>query len=50
VVEHVKMLENKPQAFKNDLELLTPKGPKAIFRPFLKFGQAIIEAIFIKNS
>jgi hypothetical protein len=29
---------------------LTPKGPKAIFRPFLKFGQAIVKAIFIKNS
>jgi hypothetical protein len=30
--------------------ILTPKGPKAIFRPFLKFGQAILKAIFIKNS
>ena len=30
--------------------LLTTKGPKAIFRPFLKFGQAIVKAIFIKNS
>jgi hypothetical protein len=30
--------------------LLTPKGPKAIFRPFLKFGQAIVKTIFIKNS
>jgi hypothetical protein len=30
--------------------ILTPKGPKAIFRPFLKFGQAIVKAIFIKNS
>jgi hypothetical protein len=29
---------------------LTPKGPKAIFKPFLKFGQAIVKAIFIKNS
>jgi hypothetical protein len=29
--------------------LLTPEGPKAIFRPFLKFGQAIVKAIFIKN-
>jgi hypothetical protein len=29
---------------------LTPKGPKAIFRPFLKFGQATVKAIFIKNS
>jgi hypothetical protein len=29
---------------------LTPKGPKAIFRPFLKFGEAIVNAIFIKNS
>jgi hypothetical protein len=30
--------------------LLTPKGPKAIFKPFLKFGQAIVKVIFIKNS
>jgi hypothetical protein len=29
---------------------LIPKGPKAIFRPLLKFGQAIVKAIFIKNS
>jgi hypothetical protein len=32
------------------MSYLTPKGPKAIFRPFLKFGQAIVKAIFIKNS
>jgi hypothetical protein len=29
---------------------LTPKGPKAIFRPFLKFGQAVVKAIFFQNS
>jgi hypothetical protein len=29
---------------------LTPQGPKAIFEPFFKFGQAIVKAIFIKNS
>jgi hypothetical protein len=29
---------------------LTPKGPKAIFKPFLKFGQDIVKAIFIKIS
>jgi hypothetical protein len=29
--------------------LLTPKGQHAIFRPFLKFGQVIVKAIFIKN-
>jgi hypothetical protein len=29
---------------------LTLKGPKTIFKPFLKFGQAIVKAIFIKNS
>jgi hypothetical protein len=28
---------------------LTPKGPETIFKPFLKFGQAIVKAIFIKN-
>jgi hypothetical protein len=27
----------------------TPKGPEAIFRPFLRFGQAIVKAIFIKK-
>jgi hypothetical protein len=32
------------------ISILTPKGLKAIFRPFLKFGQAIVKAIFIKNS
>jgi hypothetical protein len=29
---------------------LIPKGPETIFKPFLKFGQAIVKAIFIKNS
>jgi hypothetical protein len=29
---------------------LTPKGLEAIFMPFLEFGQAIVKAIFIKNS
>jgi hypothetical protein len=28
---------------------LTLKGPETIFKPFLKFGQAIVKAIFIKN-
>jgi hypothetical protein len=32
------------------LGMLAPKGPKAIFRLFLKFGQVIVEAIFIKKS
>jgi hypothetical protein len=31
-------------------KILIPKRPKAIFRPFLKFGQAIMKAIFIKHS
>jgi hypothetical protein len=30
--------------------LLALKGPETIFKPFLKFGQAIVKAIFIKNS
>jgi hypothetical protein len=30
--------------------MLTPKGLETIFKPFLKFGQAIVKAIFIKNS
>jgi hypothetical protein len=29
---------------------LTPKVPKAIFKLVLKFGQAIVNAIFINNS
>jgi hypothetical protein len=29
---------------------LIPKGPETNFKPFLKFGQAIVKAIFIKNS
>jgi hypothetical protein len=29
---------------------LTPTGTKAIFRPFLKFGQTIVKVIFIKKS
>jgi hypothetical protein len=31
-------------------KFLTPKGPETIFKPFLKFGQAIVKAIFIKKS
>jgi hypothetical protein len=30
--------------------LLTPKSLETIFKPFLKFGQATVKAIFIKNS
>jgi hypothetical protein len=26
---------------------LTPKGPRPFFGPFLKFGQAIVDAIFV---
>jgi hypothetical protein len=28
---------------------LTPKGPRPFFGPFLKFGQAIVDAIFVQN-
>jgi hypothetical protein len=35
---------------KRTLDKLTPKGPETIFKHFLKFGQAIVKAIFIKNS
>jgi hypothetical protein len=41
-MEHTKPMKS--------LGSLTPKGPKAIFKPFLKFGQAIVKAIFIKKS
>jgi hypothetical protein len=29
------------------LRFLTPKGRSAVFGPFLKFGQAIVDAIFV---
>jgi hypothetical protein len=41
------------KAFNHDpllIKVLTPKGPETIFKPFLKFVQAIVKAIFIKNS
>jgi hypothetical protein len=41
---------NEQQCLLNTFNFLTLKGPKAICRPFLKFGQAIIKTIFIKNS
>jgi hypothetical protein len=28
---------------------LTPKGPSPFFGPFLKFGQAIVDAIFVQK-
>jgi hypothetical protein len=27
---------------------LTPKGPRPFFCPFLKFGKAIVDAIFVQ--
>jgi hypothetical protein len=39
-----KMRHNRPNLW------LTPEGPETIFKSFLKFGQAIVKAIFIKNS
>jgi hypothetical protein len=32
------------------LSKLTPKGLEAIFQAFLKFGQAIVDAIFVQKS
>jgi hypothetical protein len=33
-----------------DIEiLLTLKGPRPFFGPFLKFGQAIVDAIFVQK-
>jgi hypothetical protein len=29
--------------------MFTPKGPRPFFDPFLKFGQAIVEAIFVQK-
>jgi hypothetical protein len=31
------------------LEFLTPKGRSSFFGPFLKFGQAIVDAIFVQK-
>jgi hypothetical protein len=28
---------------------LTPKGPRPFFGPFLEFGQAIVDAIFVQK-
>jgi hypothetical protein len=28
---------------------LTPKGPRPFFGPFLKFGQAIVDVIFVQK-
>jgi hypothetical protein len=28
---------------------LIPKGPRPFFGPFLKFGQAIVDAIFVQK-
>jgi hypothetical protein len=30
-------------------QTLTPKGPRPFFGPFLKFGQAIVDAIFVQK-
>jgi hypothetical protein len=31
------------------IENLTPKGRSPVFGPFLKFGQAIVDAIFVQK-
>jgi hypothetical protein len=31
------------------LSILTPKGPRPFFDQFLKFGQAIVNAIFVQK-
>jgi hypothetical protein len=33
--------------FSKNIAFLTPKGRSPIFGPFLKFGQAIVDAIFV---
>jgi hypothetical protein len=32
-----------------DIVTLTPKGPRPFFGPFLKFGHAIVDAIFVQK-
>jgi hypothetical protein len=42
----------RPQLFvikENEILKLTPKGPRPFFGPFLKFGQAIVDAIFVQK-
>jgi hypothetical protein len=33
----------------NNMLYLTPKGPRPFFGPFLKFGQAIVDAVFVQK-
>jgi hypothetical protein len=33
----------------NLIYILTPKGPRPFFGPFLKFGQAIVDVIFVQK-
>jgi hypothetical protein len=35
--------------FSSESKILTPKGPRPFFGPFLKFGQAIVDAIFVQK-
>jgi hypothetical protein len=39
--------ENDPK--KKTLSCLIPKGQSPFFGPFLKFGQAIVDAIFVQK-
>jgi hypothetical protein len=39
----------KIKIFQIKLNILTPKGPRPYFGPFLKFGQAIVNAIFVQK-
>jgi len=42
-------MEMNKQMHLQKQETLTLKGLETIFKPFLKFGQAIVEAIYIQN-
>jgi hypothetical protein len=35
--------------FSSESKILTPKGPRPFFGAFLKFGQAIVDAIFVQK-
>jgi hypothetical protein len=44
-----KLIWKSPFFWWNKYWKLTPKGPRPFFGPFLKFGEAIVDAIFVQK-
>jgi hypothetical protein len=44
-----RLIERDPKGFGEEMNNLIPKGPRPFFGPFLKFGQAIVDAIFVQK-